>query len=190
MTQTLIADFIANETLPEFSVQVLKRAGETLELLATAVDGPRSIEIVCSGVQDFAIDPVPGKLQSDRTGVRLAAYGPQATIFGNAPLPDPPRFFFDFYRGVKALGYTSDPTLLLNGGPDLQQWLSFVYSRTYRLLSGPVAVVELAKELLEAQAVASMVLPDEPVAAPAESLQAVEIGKSWVVCADASIRWT
>ncbi len=108
-------------------------------------------------------------------------YGKLYSVFGNAPLPDPPRFFLEFYRLIKSeLGSRRDPVEYLNWQESFSQWLGLVYSRSYNLLTGPLQVAEGACKLLEAQALEYTILPD-----PREITEALpmmfEFGRSWIV---------
>lgn len=110
--------------------------------------------------------------------------GDMVTLFGNAPLPDPPRFFFDFHRMCSRLGVAGDPSRYLNWQGSLGQWLEFVYSRSYRLLTAPREVAEGCLELLDAQLADYYFMPD-PVAEP---MQLLVLGPSIVVGKSVRIR--
>lgn len=116
-------------------------------------------------------------------------YGPQSTIFGQAPLPDPYRFFLDFFGLIrKTYGLKRDPSRYLNWQSGLKDWLGFTYSRSYSLLTAPAPLVEESALLLDVQAASYIVLPvenkaggnkveDNSIAAP--DLRMFVIGPLW-----------
>lgn len=122
-------------------------------------------------------------LESDSS--LLWDYGSTSTIFGNAPLPDPPRFFFEFFQLVKyRLGVPRDPAGYLNWKENFSEWLGFVYSRSYCLLSAPNPIVEGAIELLDVQAAEYAVLPnpiDTVQSNSVEELSVFRLDDSWVI---------
>jgi hypothetical protein len=107
-------------------------------------------------------------------------YGPTASIFGNAPLPDPPKFYFDFHDLVSfRLGVPRDPNTYLNFTNSLDEWLAFVYSRTFQLLRAPKVIASKAGQLLENQAADFTLLPDD--LEEDKALAVLVLGDSWVV---------
>ncbi len=107
-------------------------------------------------------------------------YGPTGSIFGNAPLPDPPKFYFDFHNLVSyRLGVPRNPNTYLNFSSSLDEWLQFVYSRTFQLLGAPMEIASKAAKLLEAQAADFTLLPDEAKEHP--TLAVLFLGNSWIV---------
>lgn len=167
-----------------------------LEIDCTDPNQPdTALNLTCAGVEQYSFSgntSSPAGLEVSKVHPLLWRYGPQATVFGTAPLPDPQRFFFDFYRLIREeLQLPGDPALYLNGGQQFSRWLEFVGSRAYRLLTGPVPVTEGARELLDVQAAEYTVLPDETHSGPrAEELQVVQIGALQVVCRSSSAFWS
>ncbi len=159
----------------------------------TSSQSSREFQIRATGVTESQLNFTGGKavyLSASRTHPLLWDYGGYSSIVGNAPLPDPPRFFHEFYQLVRSeLGVARDPVRYLNWNTHLSEWLEFVYSRSYQLLSAPAAIAEAATELLDVQAAEYVVLPDPPKedAVPHDSLLALVLDDSWLVCQGAEI---
>lgn len=157
-------------------------------------EGSNEFEIHCCGAVESQLKFSPGALLGDLSASGshplLWDYGGYSSIFGNAPLPDPPRFFHEFYQLVRSeLGVPRDPVRYLNWSDHLSQWLEFVYSRTYQLLSAPAPIAEAACELLDVQAAEYTILPDpvEKQEPGSCELLAVSFGSSWVICRSAVV---
>ena len=110
----------------------------------------------------------------------LLDYGPRASIFGQAPLPDPYRFFLEFHKLIRdRLSIPREPIRYLNWPGRMSEWLGIVYGRSYNLLTAPAPVVQGASELLDAQLCEHHVLPEPPTeSAPRKVLV---VGDQWVV---------
>lgn len=110
-------------------------------------------------------------------------YQPQGSIFGHAPLPDPPRFFHEFYElVVGTLGIKRDPIDYLNWQKNFLGWRNIVLSRAYQLLHAPWQVVEASTLLLDAQVADYNPIPDRDVELPSDPPEiALEFGDSWVL---------
>jgi hypothetical protein len=66
--------------------------------------------------------------------------------------------------------------------------MSLVYERTYLLMAAPGPVIDLARELLDVQAVEYQVIPDcLPTDKKARSLTAVRWGNSWCVAQEVEV---
>ena len=165
-----------------------------------AAPAQTALRIYCSGVLAYTLLGGPAPAGEATTGglvyatdhPALLSFGPQATVFCTAPLPDPQRFFFDFYRLVQTeLSLSVDPARYLNGEGDLGRWLEFVYSRAYRLMSGPQLLVERVRDLLDAQAAQYEVLPDAPIdfGVAAGALHVLTAGNLQVVCSQSTAEW-
>ncbi len=118
-------------------------------------------------------------------------YQPQGSIFGHAPLPDPPRFFHEFHELILGtLGIKRDPITYLNWQKNFLGWRNIVLSRTYQLLHAPWQVVEASTELLDAQVADYHALPDRDVELPTEVPEiALEFGNSWVLGAGLEVQF-
>ncbi len=162
---------------------------------------PGEISLICEGVEELNLSLRAGTLCS---GLHLSTddpllweYGPFSTIFGTAPLPDPQRFFYEFYELVShRLKVRRDPARYLNWESSLKEWEQYVYSRAYRLLSAPAPIAEATIELLEVQAAEFTVLPDaegnapgegERQEVPASALQVLSVGSCWIVAKGISV---
>lgn len=195
------------ETMPQDNVFHLTEAhwdkDRTLKCICRTIPwwqaGPdtaeKEIEIVLKGVREtglvLGVEQDGNTLEVLQESPLLWDYGSTSTIYGNAPLPDPPRFFFEFCQLVKfSLGIDRDPVAYLNWKNDFSEWLEFVFSRSYCLLSAPDPVVEATRSLLDVQAAEYAVLSDpakERVLEDVSSLKVVKIGPSWIICSEASV---
>lgn len=149
-------------------------------------DEPVSLQFDLSGIRELSIQERSLPIDTTEFGVTdddplLWNFGPQSTIFGIAPLPDPYRFFLEFYRVVQRdLKLRRDPTSYLNWRTGMSDWLELVYSRAYNLLTAPTQVVEAAVPLLEAQVALFQVLPIQENTAQSEP-RLLYFGDSWIV---------
>ena len=122
----------------------------------------------------------------------LWEYGPYSQIFGQAPLPDPYRFFLEYSQLVRdELKLRRDPVHYLNWRGGLSLWLELVYSRVYSLMVAPSPLIEGAIELLDRQVASYEVLPATPQQTPQHAAGdaapvLVGLGDSWVVATDIS----
>ena len=154
---------------------------------------PVALHFDLAGVQELAIHESTLPCETVSFGIAdedplLWNFGPQSTIFGIAPLPDPYRFFLEFYRVVQRdLKLRRDPTEYLNWRSGMSDWLELVYSRAYNLLTAPTPVVEAAVPLLEAQVALFQVLPVQtPTRSSAPRL--LYFGDSWIVADDIAVK--
>ena len=195
-----LASFLAEK--PEDSLialNELRATGEATVELSCAVPDSWGIAagtcvVRAQGVVESQLNvslPYQVPLRVSSSHPLLWDYGGYSSIFGNAPLPDPPRFFHEFYQLVRSdLGVPRDPVRYLNWKEHLGEWLEFVYSRTYQLLSAPAPIAEAATELLEVQAAEYTILADPPSEQMAsfEALLAVVLGDdSWLICQGAEV---
>jgi hypothetical protein len=117
---------------------------------------------------------------------RLWAYGEHASIYGNAPLPDPDRFFARFADLVEhglRMGVGTSTYL----GTDAEEWRRRVTGAApYLLLTAPVQVVEACRPYLDEQPAEYSVIRSarRPSAA---ALQLVVVGESWIICREATV---
>lgn len=115
----------------------------------------------------------------------LCEIGPWQSIFGQAPLPDPYRFFLEFQRHVRdALGIVRDPAEYLNFRGSMGSWIELVYGRSYLLLTAPAAVIPGAVAMLEAQSVPHIALGETrgtPAIAAAPAALGFRCGRSWLI---------
>lgn len=148
--------------------------------------------VLLTGVKETSIDLAQGcavgRIQLLVRSPLLWDYGRFSNIYGNAPLPDPPKFFFDFFQLVKyKLGSPRDPAHYLNWKSTFSEWLDFVYSRTYCLLRAPAPIAEACTELLDVQAADYYLLPDAESENHQSPLIVVELDRGWLVCEQAVI---
>jgi hypothetical protein len=123
-------------------------------------------ECTISTSEPFAVDAI----EISASHPFLWNYGSWSTIFGKAPLPDAPKFFYDFNQLVlDTLSVERDPLDYLFFQTGLPQWREFVYSRSFTLLNAPTRIAQAATELLDRQAAEYAVLEDPE--RPADSAQ-------------------
>jgi len=157
-------------------------------------DAKKRLAIHFRGIRESQVRFGPrnryGFLEAEDLEVRaddplLWAHGPWATIFGNAPLPDPARFFVEFCDMLSRELWTGrDPSWYFRG-QSFQEWRKLVgSSTTYRLLDGPVKVMEACMPLLRAQGADSRLLRSSN--REAQGLHVVTLRESWVVCAEST----
>lgn len=154
---------------------------------------PVALQFDLSGIRELAVHETTVPFETTSFGVAdddplLWNFGPQSTIFGIAPLPDPYRFFLEFYRVVQRdLKLRRDPTEYLNWRSGMSDWLELVYSRAYNLLTAPTPVVEAAVPLLEAQVALFQVLPiQQPT--PQSAPRLLYFGESWIVADEIAVK--
>ena len=116
---------------------------------------------------------------------RLWQFGTHGTVFGNAPMPDPRRFLVEFSDVLWArLASGSADAIEYLGAGSLAEWEARAGGHAnYALLKGPLPLLEAVAPLLDAQGVEYRV-----VAGPARDTGTrvvVDIGESWLVCAEA-----
>ena len=188
---TNLSEHLQHTSLTLVSVS-LTASEQSITLRGTNDAGTDNV-ITLSGVRESRVVlPLPERVEISLQANHplLWEYGPKSSIFGNAALPDPPRFFLDYYQAVTAqLQVPRDPAEYLNWQESLTEWLGFVYSRSYCLLSAPDPVVAVAKSLLDAQAAEYIALPDPPSTDGQENsgLHVVVIGTSWIVCEKSTV---
>jgi hypothetical protein len=150
---------------------------------------PAKLTLSVESVVEMQFSLLPGQLvqsaKIDPHSPLLWDYGPAASIFGNAPLPDPPRFFHEFHELVcGTLGIMRDPIKYLNWQGSFLGWRNIVVSRSFQLLSAGAPLVEAAAPLLDAQAAEYAILPDPPGGKASLSQPpscALMLGDSWVL---------
>ncbi len=155
----------------------------------------RNYTLSLDRVQEYLLVDPPDKdivvLSCGFDSPLLLNYQPTSSIFGQAPLPDPPRFFHEFYELIQGtLGIKRDPITYLNWQDSFLGWRNMVLSRTYRMLNGPAQVVDGASELLERQVADHIVLPDhvdEDAPSVVVPEVALEFGNSWVLGSSLSV---
>lgn len=120
----------------------------------------------------------------------LAEGGTWQSIFGQAPLPDPYRFFLEFQRAVRdRLSMSRDPVEYLNLPTSLASWVELVYGRSFLLLTAPLPVVEAALPLLDAQSMPHLPLPAaNPLWAAAPPKIFFCCGRSWVLASEIQVQ--
>jgi hypothetical protein len=119
------------------------------------IDSAQTILVELGGVRDC-------RLIGEGGGARTLAVeisGPlvwdqltRCSIMGNAPLPDPPRFFLEFSGLLNDLGAVRSASEYLNWRGGFSAWREIVYSRSFLLLTAPHEIGAAATELLENQA--------------------------------------
>jgi hypothetical protein len=116
----------------------------------------------------------------------LWPYGTHASIFGNAPLPDPRRFFAEFWdlahfelRGRAAPAFFEFTSY--------REWARRVTEHnSYLLLDGPAPLIDATRRLLDAQGAHYRVLVGNE--RRTGNLLVVWVGESYVVCSEAVVR--
>ena len=129
-----------------------KREGENLRLLALGIkelEHRHSDQPSLSALEVFEDHPM------------LLDYGPRASLFGRAPLPDPYRFFLEFHKLVRdEFAIDREPIRYLNYKGRMSEWLSIVYSRSFTAMTGPLVLAEAATKLLDAQVAEYTLIPE------------------------------
>lgn len=150
---------------------------------AVGIDSPADLILEFEAVRDYKIQPDPGE---DRT-VRAVTDGPlvwdyrsRCSIMGNAPLPDPPRFFVEFSGLLHDLGVDRPASCYLNWRGSFAGWREVAYSRASLLLSAPHEIAAPAAELLDHQAADYMLLND-PLPEGGDRVFAAAFGRSWII---------
>ncbi len=180
------------------TVQSLRLEGDAAKVKVELVpwwqkgDEPVALQFQLNGVREIELKQPTIPFETTEFGVTaddplLWNFGARSTIFGIAPLPDPYRFFLEFYRVVQRdLKLRRDPTEYLNWRSGMSDWLELVYSRAYNLLTAPTAVVDAAVPLLEAQVADFQVLPlNEPTTLSEPRL--LYFGDSWIVADEIAV---
>ncbi len=100
--------------------------------------------ICCSGVREsrFVLpSKEPALISISSEEPLLWDYRAWKSIFGNAPLPDPPRFLFEYQRLLRDhFKLDRDPLCYLNFRDRIAEWREFVYQRSFHLLTAPTLV--------------------------------------------------
>ena len=154
--------------------------------------GRGRLTITCSNVAAFQINhSVDNALIDSLTCAKddplLWDYGQTESIFGKAPLPDPPRFFAQFAALLESkLGIERSPTKYLNWQGSYNDWRVMVTNRAYNLLTAPTPLIKSISGLLEMQALEFQVLADPPPPDCGE-LVCCRFDTSWIVCASADV---
>jgi hypothetical protein len=156
---------------------------------------PKALARICfSGVREYSLSFQPGEYLShifvSAESALLWDYGPWLAVYGNAPLPDPHRFFSEFYQLVRfELQLSWDPSSYLKWGHGFSEWLGHVYTRSYLMLRAPAPLAEAALPLLDVQAAEYTVLPEpkNEKSAEARARIAVSINRSWIICSSAEV---
>ena len=119
----------------------------------------------------------------------LWPYGQHATIYGNAPLPDPDLFFLEFTDLVEYHLLVNRNATSYLGGVSFSEWRRRVTEHTtYHLIEGPAPLMVKCKSLLDQQyAVYNLVLGPER---PARPMRLVWIGESLIICEGATVEAT
>lgn len=179
--------FVRMEWLPEHELHIVLEGrpwweeGKDRELTVVLHDVVEA-EVRFSGDAEFT------RVSVAEDSPLLWDYGPAAAIYGNAPLPDVPRFFYEFFQLVRfKLSLPRDPAKYLNWLNDFSEWQQFALSRCYLLLRAPLAVAEAARELLEVQAAEYVLLPEEAQDKEKRGFILVTLGDAWFICRGASI---
>ena len=172
-------------TLAGFSL-----TGDDAEVQFTALawwlpDSPRqAIHVRLGGVQSYSMTGSGASVAHaaiDRAH-SLLVRGPLTSVFGQAPLPDPYRFFLEFHKAVRErLSLSRDPISYLNWPGTVTKWFGLVYSRSYHLLTAVPDVAQAACELLDAQAAEYIALPEpEPSSSKPHPELVLVFDDSWI----------
>lgn len=144
-----------------------------------------STEVTLENVGEYSLSLRPGEKGGEilfsESHPLLGDFGAYASVFGQAPMPDPYRFFLEFHRLVRdELGLAREPVSYLNYPGTIGKWFGIVYQRSFGLLTAPLIVAEGAAKLLEAQAADHIVLPEPTRVSPPMGVAFI-CGKSWAV---------
>lgn len=146
--------------------------------------------IRCTGVRSTHITSSDWTIEDEdllvlQDAPEVWACGTHATVFGNAPLRDPARFFVEWWDRVHEL-HAEDVAELHENFVPFTAWAERVSQHeSYTLLRGPQRLLEEALPLLDAQGVHYALVsgPERPTT----ELQLVVFGPSWLVCQSATI---
>lgn len=158
---------------------------------ARRADGDGTLAIDCREVLEAGLHAGGRQAEVEDLEVlldapRLWAYGEHASIYGDAPLPDPDRFFVRFADLVEhglRTGHGTGAYL----GTDAEEWRRRVTgAMPCLLLTAPAPLVEACLPYLdEQQAEYSLVRLARRASAAAPRL--VVVGESWIICHEATV---
>jgi hypothetical protein len=116
----------------------------------------------------------------------LWAHGEHASIYGNAPLPDPDRFFVQLADVLEQSTSGSRPVTPLLGATVVDWRRRVTTNGPFLLLTAPARVVDACLPFLDAQQAGYSVVRYAR-AETTGALKLVVIGESWLVCREASV---
>ncbi|HYW11503.1 MAG TPA: hypothetical protein VE871_06080 [Longimicrobium sp.] len=161
---------------------------------ARRLDSDGTLTIDCLGVleSEIRIGWRAGEVEDleviDEDHPLLWVHGAHASIYGNAPLPEPDRFFMQLADLVEGSGIGRPVMSVLD--TTAEDWRRRVAGPTpYLLLTAPQPIIDACLPFLDAQRADYSVLRPQHCSARATSLplQLVVIGESWVICQDATV---
>lgn len=182
MLQKELETWASNQVDKRFELRRLEYISNgSLEI--TLASGGTETTVLASGVREIQHQSKnlsePRELLTTSAHPLLLDYGPKASLFGRAPLPDPYRFFLEFHKLVRdQFAIEREPLRYLNYKGRMSEWLAVVYSRTYTVLSGPIELAEEATKLLDAQVAEYSLIPDPT---PALDVSLFYLEDFWVV---------
>ena len=169
--------------------EIAVRAGGTVVLRIEAAAWPElgiennsELVVEFSGVRGYKISDAAdsgSELRIDVDGPLCWDYRTTCSIMGNAPLPDPHRFFVEFSGLLSDLGARQSAKEYLNWRGSFAAWREIVVSRAFLLLNAPIEIAAPATELLDYQAAEYMLLNDPPPPG-GENVFAAAFGRSWI----------
>ena len=181
------------QTQPQESIRLLSFARDEKGDFRFRLEGSTRFEVTLKGVSEAEILFERGqkelfRLEESLEDALLWDYGQFYEIYGDAPVADPIKFFFDFLQGVRFdLKLARDPARYLNWKKDYKEWVNFTYQRAYHLMTAPKPLTDLATKILDAQAIEHNVLTG-PDLSDDKQRSAVWIGPSWFVVEEAEVK--
>ena len=188
ITEAFKALAVSDQTVVTVQEIAVRSAG-TVVLRIEAATWPelgieKSTELVVelSGVRGYKIaDGVNSgrELRIEVDGPLCWDFRSSCSIMGNAPLPDPHRFFVEFSGLLSDLGARQPAIEYLNWRGSFAAWREIVVSRAFLLLNAPIEIAAPATELLDYQAAEYMLLNDQPPPG-GEKVFAAAFCRSWI----------
>lgn len=123
-------------------------------------------------------------LTASRDEPLLWSFAPKGTLFGNAPVDDSLAFVVELADWLIAQRAPLEFGEYFGFGT-LGEVAARLTHRSYKLLSGPMPLLNAAKQMLEARRIPHLLKPAALARTP--PLTAVWAGDSWVVCEDATV---
>jgi hypothetical protein len=123
------------------------------------------------------------------SGYALRTFGPWQQVYGASPIPDPHRFFLEFYDTCISLQTVQDP-LQYTGRQRFSEFERFVSKNSYFMLDAPEEVIAAARPLLDARNVRYSCVPGREPHPDHQKLVQVMLDDRWVVCRSATVTMT